>query len=79
MAPIEQTIELFYSHLMSFQNSMVEMLTEFIFAKTLSFMFALWISLSLMELLAMTMLQISCSCWLNTSALPPACGCGAVL
>ncbi len=48
-----------------------------IFAKTLlSFMIALWISLSLMELLAMTMLQISCSCWwLNTAALPPAWGC----
>jgi hypothetical protein len=60
---------------------MVEMLTEFIFAKTLlSFMIALWISLSLMELLAMTMLQISCSCsWLNTAALPPARGCRAVL
>ncbi len=49
----------------------------FIFAKTLlSFMIALWISLSLMELLAMTMLQFSCSCWwLNTAALPPARGC----
>ncbi len=56
------------------------MLTECIFAKTLlSFMIALWISLSLMELLAMTMLQISCSCWwLNTAALPPARGCSAV-
>ncbi len=41
---------------------MVEMLTEFIFVKPLlSFMIALWISLSLMESLAMTMLQISCS------------------
>jgi hypothetical protein len=48
------------------------MLTELIFAKLLlSFMIALWIFLSLIELLAMTMLQISCG-WLNTAALPPA-------
>ncbi len=59
---------------------MVEMLIEFIFAKTLlSFMIVIWIYLRLIELLAMTMLQISCSCWwLNTAALPPSRGCAVL-
>ncbi len=75
-------VEWFHSHLKSFQNSVYgENADRIYIVKTLlSFMIALWISHSLMELLAMIMLQNSCSCWwLNTAALPPARGCCAVL